>query len=161
MSFVASNETMVDSGSISLRADESSELRRREERGRRSKMELTEEEQGILKLYNQATMAEHDWHDVDWLEGIVLSRYDRETAVEALKGVLNKFEVTRKEYGRNARTPGEMMHAFIRSRYEKWEDDNASFISILFQPSCPHCGESVKHKSGVPMVCPHCGKEFH
>ncbi|MCG2766878.1 MAG: hypothetical protein L6435_00635 [Anaerolineae bacterium] len=125
-------------------------------------MELTDEEKGILKLYGQIMGEEdHDWHDVDRLEELVLSRYDRETAMEALKGVLNKFEVTRKEYGRSARTPGEMMHAFIRSRFERREEDSASLASILFQPSCPHCGERVKHKSGVPMSCPHCGKEVH
>ena len=125
-------------------------------------MELTDEEQGILKLYGQIIGEEdHDWHDVDWLEELVLSKYDRETAMEALQGVLNKHGIIRKEYGRSARTIGEMMHAFIRSRFERRAEDNASFASVLFQPSCPHCGERIKHGSGVPMLCPHCGKEFH
>ena len=81
--------------------------------------------------------------------------------MEALKGVMEEFGVMQKEYGRSARTPGEMMHAFIRSRFERWAEDNAALASTLFQPSCPHCGERVKHKIGVPMVCPHCGKEVH
>lgn len=162
VSFMASNGTMADPGSMSLPADERSELRRLEASRRHSKMELTEEEQGILKLYGQIMEEEHhDWHDVDWLEGFVLSRYERETAMEALKGVLNKLGVIRKDYGRSARTIGEMMQAFIRSRFERRAEDNASFASVLFQLSCPHCGERIKRKSGVSVVCPHCSKEFH
>ena len=84
-SFVAPNGTMADPGSMSVRADESGELRRLEARGRRSRKELTDEEKGILKLYGQVIREkDHDWNDVDWLEGLVLARYDRETALEAL-----------------------------------------------------------------------------
>ena len=124
-----------------------------------SRRELTDEEKGILELYGQIIGQEdHDWHDVDWLEEFVLSKYDRETAMEALKGVMEEVGVMRKEYGRSARTPGEMMHAFIRSRAERFV---VNVSDLICHTNCPRCLKDIDYRIGVPMSCPHCGKEIH
>lgn len=89
--------------------------------------DITDEEQGIIEIYGQIFHSHHDWHDKDFLEGLILAKYNRETAIVALKGLLgrpgSRFE--------GQESVGEMMETFIQTMADRfiWHDGDVEILS--------------------------------
>ncbi|MBN2168589.1 MAG: hypothetical protein JW738_05040 [Actinobacteria bacterium] len=86
----------------------------------------SEEERGIIEIYGQVLHSDHDWHDTDYLEGLILSKYDRETAIKVLRRMLGE-SCSRKKL----ESPGKLMEAYIQTAADRfiWCDEDVEILS--------------------------------
>lgn len=117
---------------------------------------FTSEENEIVEIYGQAVHSDHDWHDTEYLETLILAKYDRVTAQKALESLL---EWTGRPVEPDVEySLGEMMRRFIQARADRftWQPGELELVSMI----CPRCHKTIDCREEVPKVCPQCYKDI-